>query len=119
MNHNPDIVKRTEILSCHEGDMKITLWWDIAQCSLLDVDRQILTAEIIALMLEAVRTSERRLTSTKLHGEVSRKTGIYKQEVPKNLHRRHLIKISPVLLREAWHQSLLATFGATFAPSLA
>jgi hypothetical protein len=43
--------------------MKMTVFWDVAPCSLVEIDRcfEVLTASIIwliALMMEAVSTSE-------------------------------------------------------------
>jgi hypothetical protein len=47
--------------------MKPTVFWDVVPCSLLETGvLQVLTASIIALILEAVNTLKRRSVSMKL-----------------------------------------------------
>jgi hypothetical protein len=54
--------------------LKMAVFWDVAQCSLVS---KVLTASIIALIMEAVSTQKRRSISTRLHGAASQKTAIF------------------------------------------
>jgi hypothetical protein len=68
--------------------MKMTAFWDIAPCSLVEVDRRSRDAyclhhegdisSIIALTMETVSTYKSLLTSTRLHGALSQKAVIFK-----------------------------------------
>jgi hypothetical protein len=58
------------------ASMKMAVFWDVAQCSLVEIDRRFrgLTAFVIraiALMMEAVRPLKRRSISGRLHGATS------------------------------------------------
>jgi hypothetical protein len=53
--------------------MKITTFWDIQVCSLIEVDQR-----FIALMMEAVNTSVLQSISVTLHGAIPQKAFIYR-----------------------------------------
>jgi hypothetical protein len=53
--------------------MKITTFWDIHVCSLIEVDQR-----FIALMMEAINTSELQSISVRLHGAIHQKAVIYR-----------------------------------------
>jgi hypothetical protein len=57
------------------ASMKMTAIWDIAPCSLVEVDGR----STIALTTEAVRTSQTWSTSTTLHAVISQKDVIFEK----------------------------------------
>jgi hypothetical protein len=68
--------------SMHRKDgeciLKMTVFWDVATCSLVEVYRvsEMRTASIIALVMEYVPL-KRRSTSARLHGAISKKAVIF------------------------------------------
>jgi hypothetical protein len=52
--------------------MKMTAFWNIVPCSLIEVDR------LIALIMEAESTSETSVNFTRLHGVISQNSFIFK-----------------------------------------
>jgi hypothetical protein len=54
------------------ANMKMTVCWDVALCSLVETDRRFRGA--IALMMEAVSKTETLVNFTRLHGPTAQKT---------------------------------------------
>jgi hypothetical protein len=61
----------------------MTVFWVVEPCSLVEVYRRFrrpcafIIRSMIALMMEAARTSETLVTSTRLHGATTQKTAIF------------------------------------------
>jgi hypothetical protein len=85
MTHCPVFVaryshERLELFTAVKLSMlKMTVFWDVAPSSLVEIDvEEVLTASIIALMIQPVSTTETSVNFYHTHGATSQKTVILK-----------------------------------------